>query len=153
MAENASCQSFAPGETVVSQGEPGDSLFLVVSGSLDVFQATDLNLSASLPGHQVASLHRSDIFGEMALCTGEDRSASVICNKECVLIEIERQHLLPLLEEHPEILETMGQSLPRAGKSSRPPGNWLKAAAGFDCPHATPVQPPWSERMSWLRPL
>jgi len=108
LAANASCQSFAPGETVVSQGESGDSLFLVVNGSLDVFQATDLNLSASLPGHQVASLHRSDIFGEMALCTGEDRSASVICNKECVLIEIERQHLLPLLEEHPEILEIMG---------------------------------------------
>ena len=32
----------------------------------------------------------------------------MVCNNECVLIEIERKHLLPLLEEHPEILETMG---------------------------------------------
>ena len=44
----------------------------------------------------------------MALCTGELRSASVICKSECVLIEIERRHLLPLLEEQPQILETMG---------------------------------------------
>ena len=108
LSANASCQSFAPGETVVRQGERGDSLFLVVSGSLDVFQASGTNQAASLPGQQVASLHSSDIFGEMALCTGEARSASVLCNKECVLIEIERKHLLPLLEEHPEILETMG---------------------------------------------
>ena len=79
-----------------------------MSGSLDVFQASSKNPTASLPGQQVASLHSSDIFGEMALCTGEARSASVLCNKECVLIKIERKHLLPLLEEHPEILETMG---------------------------------------------
>jgi CRP-like cAMP-binding protein len=32
----------------------------------------------------------------------------VICKSECVLIEIERKHLLPLLEEQPEMLETMG---------------------------------------------
>ena len=44
----------------------------------------------------------------MALCTGEARTASVICQTECVLIEIERKHLLPLLEEEPAILETMG---------------------------------------------
>ena len=108
LSANSSCQSFAPGETVVRQGEQGDSLFLVVSGSLDVFQASGANPAASLPGQRVASLHSSDIFGEMALCTGEARSASVLCKKECVLIEIERKHLLPLLEEHPEILETMG---------------------------------------------
>ena len=108
LAGHGSCQSFAPGETVVRQGDRGDSLFLVVSGSLDVFQASGTHPDSSLPGQQVASLHSSDVFGEMALCTGEKRSASVLCNNECVLIEIERKHLLPLLEEHPEILETMG---------------------------------------------
>ena len=108
LAGHGSCQSFAPGETVVRQGDRGDSLFLVVSGSLDVFQASGTHPASSLPGQQVASLHSSDVFGEMALCTGEKRSASVLCNNECVLIEIQRKHLLPLLEEHPEILETMG---------------------------------------------
>ena len=79
----------------------------MVCGTLEVFQA-NANSSTSQPSRHVADLEISDSFGEMALCTGEARSASVICKSECVLIEIERKHLLPLLEEHPEILETMG---------------------------------------------
>ena len=61
-----------------------------------------------MPGQQVTSLHSTDFFGEMSLCTGEARTASVICRGECVLIEIKRKHLVALLETHPEILETMG---------------------------------------------
>ena len=107
LADRASCQSFAPGESVVRQGERGDSLYLVVYGTLEVFQA-NANNPTRLPGRHVADLETSDAFGEMALCTGESRTASVICKSECVLIEIERKHLLPLFEEQPEILEIMG---------------------------------------------
>ncbi|WP_114993823.1 mechanosensitive ion channel family protein [Synechococcus sp. UW179A] len=107
LAALAGCETFAPGESVVRQGEHGDSLFLVVRGTLEVFQA-NANSSTRHPGRHVADLQASDAFGEMALCTGEARSASVICKSECVLIEIERKHLLPLIEEQPEILETMG---------------------------------------------
>ena len=107
LGNRASCQTFAPGESIVRQGERGDSLYLVVSGTLEVFQ-TNANSPLTVPGRLIANLQPSDAFGEMALCTGEARSASVICKSECVLIEIERKHLLPLLEEKPEILETMG---------------------------------------------
>ena len=107
LADLASCETFAPGESVVRQGERGDSLYLVVRGTLEVLQ-TNANNSTTQPSRHVADLETSDSFGEMALCTGEVRSASVICKSECVLIEIERKHLLPLLEEQPEILETMG---------------------------------------------
>ncbi len=107
LADLANCQSFAPGESVVRQGERGESLYLVVCGTLEVFQA-NANKPTRLPGRHVADLEASDAFGEMALCTGEARTASVICKSECVLIEIERKHLLPLLEEQPKILETMG---------------------------------------------
>ena len=108
LADNADCHSFAPGETIVRQGDQGDSLYLIVSGTLDVFKADRNTPAAAMPGQQVTSLHSTDFFGEMALCTGEARTASVICRGECVLIEIKRKHLVPLLETHPEILETMG---------------------------------------------
>ena len=107
LAELSSCQSFAPGESIVRQGERGDSLYIVIRGTLEVFQF-NANTSTRSPGRHVADLETSDVFGEMALCTGEARSASVICKSECVLIEIERKHLLPLLEEQPALLETMG---------------------------------------------
>ena len=108
LADNANCQSFGPGETIVRQGDQGNSLYMVVSGTLDVFKADHTTLGSAMPGQQVTSLQSSDFFGEMALCTGEARTASVICRDECVLIEIKRQHLVPLLETYPEILENMG---------------------------------------------
>jgi small-conductance mechanosensitive channel/CRP-like cAMP-binding protein len=102
LAEQGRCQSYAPGESVVREGERGNSLFIIVSGSLDVLQARGDAL------HRVTTLEPTDIFGEMGLCTGEPRSATVSCREECVLLEIERHHLIPLMEEHPEILETIG---------------------------------------------
>ena len=111
LAEAAHCQSFAPGEAVVQQGERGDSLFIVVSGNLEVFQAETTGHASHGPEQKIASLKTTDIFGEMSLCTGEARSASVICINECVLIEIERRHLLPLINEQPDVLETMGTIL------------------------------------------
>ena len=108
LADNANCQSFGPGETIVRQGDQGNSLYMVVSGTLDVFKADQTTQGSAMPGQQVTSLQSSDFFGEMALCTGEARTASVICRDECVLIEIKRQHLVPLLETYPEILENMG---------------------------------------------
>ena len=108
LANAARCQCFAPGETVVCQGDRGDSLYVVASGNLDVFKTSGSTSALSWPGQQVASLHKASVFGEMALCTGESRTASVICKDECVLLEIERKHLQPLLEEQPKILETMG---------------------------------------------
>ncbi len=103
LAKQASCHSYGHGETVILQGELGTSLYIVVSGSLDVVRRTSQEGLV-----QISTLKRSDVFGEMGLCTGEPRSASVICKEECVLLEIQRRHLIPLMEESPQILETMG---------------------------------------------
>ena len=103
LAKQACCHSYGHGETVILQGELGTSLYIVVSGSLDVVRRTSQEGLV-----QISTLKRSDVFGEMGLCTGEPRSASVICKEECVLLEIQRRHLIPLMEESPQILETMG---------------------------------------------
>ena len=103
LARQACCHSYGLGETVVLQGEHGTSLYIVVSGSLDVVRRTSQEGLV-----HISTLKHSDVFGEMGLCTGEPRSANVICNEECVLLEIERIHLIPLMEESPQILETMG---------------------------------------------
>ena len=108
LADNANCYSFGPGETIVRQGDQGNSLYMVVSGTLEVFKADLTTQGSAMPGQKVTTLQNSDFFGEMALCTGEARTASVICRDECVLIEIKRRHLVPLLETYPEFLETMG---------------------------------------------
>ena len=103
LAQQACCHSYGLGETVVLQGELGTSLYIVVSGSLDVVRSTSREGLV-----HISTLMGSDVFGEMGLCTGEPRSANVICKEECVLLEIQRKHLIPLMEESPQILETIG---------------------------------------------
>ncbi len=95
LAKQACCHSYGLGETVILQGELGSSL--------DIVRRTQQEGLV-----QISTLKRSDVFGEMSLCTGEPRSASLICKEECVLLEIQRRHLIPLMEESPQILETMG---------------------------------------------
>lgn len=60
-----------PGEVLVRQGDPGDQLFVVDEGSLDV--------TAELNGRTVplGRLTRGDVFGEFALISGKPRTATV----------------------------------------------------------------------------
>jgi len=103
LAEMATCSSFAPGESIVRQGDNGESLFIVVGGRLEVLRGEEHETLV-----HIAFLGASDIFGEMALFTGEARTASVIATEECVLLEIRRQHLMPLMDKNPHIIETIG---------------------------------------------
>ena len=103
LSDMATCISFAPGESVVRQGERGESLFIVVNGKLEVLRE-DSNHSMA----HITYLEDADIFGEMALCTGEARTATIIAIQECILLEIQRQHLMPLMKKNPQIIETIG---------------------------------------------
>lgn len=64
----AETRALAPGETVVSQGEPGTDFYVVASGELQVVQ----------DGHDVRRLHPRDSFGEVALLRTVPRTATVV---------------------------------------------------------------------------
>src|SRR6202008_4363164 len=74
--------SFGRGEKLIQQGANGDSMFILVKG--------DANVVVNRNGFdtRVASLHSGDCFGEMSLLTGEKRSASVVANSDCEVVEI-----------------------------------------------------------------
>src|SRR5205823_12764517 len=63
--------SFEDGEAACRQGEPGDSLFVIARGRLGVY------VDAGGRETQVATMGEGVCFGEMALLTGEPRSATV----------------------------------------------------------------------------
>ena len=56
----------------------------------------------------MAQLATGDVFGEMTLCTGEPRSATVRTRCECELAEIKRFSLAQLFGEDPPLLERFG---------------------------------------------
>jgi CRP-like cAMP-binding protein len=87
------------GQVVVRQGDPGDSLFLVAAGELRVF--------VNMPDGEknVARLFENTLFGEMALITGQPRTASVAAVGEADVIGVSKSALglvtakVPMLRE------------------------------------------------------
>ncbi len=84
------------GGIVVSEGDPGDSIFLIADGSVRVLV---------VGGHgrplEIRRLDAGDFFGEVAALSGRPRSATVVAVADCELLEIERWALEMLVEARP----------------------------------------------------
>jgi len=89
---------FAAGEPVVEQGALADSLYVVDSGELAVL--VDDGDGARV---EVGTLSAGDAFGEMALLTGEPRTATVQARTEASLYRIDKDALAPLLKDRPQL--------------------------------------------------
>ena len=76
------------GSTVVAEGEPGRSMFIVRSGRLAVSKRADAG--GAIP---ISVLERGDFFGEMTLIEMQNRSATVVAEVPTVLYELTAQNL------------------------------------------------------------
>lgn len=90
--------TFEPGEIVVTEGEPGDSLFVLASGRVRV-SARD----RAGRNHQVRVLDEGEFFGEISLVTGQARTATVTAATPCELLELHRDRLRAIGERHPQV--------------------------------------------------
>jgi CRP-like cAMP-binding protein len=88
-------QEVAPGETILHEGDAGDALFVVESGTV-VVRTGDLNLAELGPG---------DHFGEIALVTGGTRTADVIAPTGATVLRLDRHVYLEYLAALPDILQ------------------------------------------------
>lgn len=93
----ADYQALPKGRTIIHQGDQGNSFYQIISGSARVFRISedgvDVTLNTMGPG---------EIFGEMALLTGEPRSASVETQEACGLLVISKEAFDNLAAEIPE---------------------------------------------------
>jgi CRP-like cAMP-binding protein len=87
------------GDVVMRQGDVGDSLFLVASGELRVFVATPDGPK------DVAHLFENTLFGEMALITGQPRTASVAVVGAADVIQVSKTALLHVIATVPSVRE------------------------------------------------
>jgi small-conductance mechanosensitive channel/CRP-like cAMP-binding protein len=85
------------GAEVVRRGEVGDSLFVIHEGALEV-RVGDPEAPA------VAFMGPGDVFGEMSLLTGAERSATVTTGSPSVVSQITKADVHPLLQQHPELV-------------------------------------------------
>ncbi len=85
------------GETIVTEGEPGESMYFLLSGSVRV------EVAGSDGPRSVGTLAAGEPFGEMALFEGEPRSASVIAETKARLGRIDRTDFEELVDDVPGI--------------------------------------------------
>ena len=89
---------YSKGETILRHAAAGDSMFVVHSGTASVRLPDDSHEG----WHEVAQLGPGTVFGEMALLTGETRTADVVALTDVTALEIGKDALQPILSDHPE---------------------------------------------------
>ncbi|HJW52551.1 MAG TPA: patatin-like phospholipase family protein [Burkholderiaceae bacterium] len=86
------------GETLIRQGEVGDSAYLTISGRVRVYVATDEQAP-----RVVRELSRGEVIGEMSLYTGEPRSATVVAVRDSVLVQLDKPQFEELVLRYPQV--------------------------------------------------
>lgn len=104
LARGGHLREFAPHAVIVHEEEAGSSLFVVIEGLLEVTKKV-----AGKPDRRVGRLVPGEIFGEMSLLTGAQRSATVTAATSASLLEIDKQQIEPVLASHPEAIAALGQ--------------------------------------------
>lgn len=99
LVEAAQVRFYSRGETILRMATAGDSMFIVHEGTVSVRIPDDSESGR----HEVAQLGPGSVFGEMALLTGEARTADVVALTDVTAIEISKPSLQPILQSHPDI--------------------------------------------------
>ena len=127
------------GATIFSKGDPGISLFAVISGTVKI--------SISSPDGRNAILNligAGEIFGEIALLDRQPRSADAIANTNCELFIIDRREFIPFVQSQPTL--AMKPRMPRTLVATPP-----RKAKSFTASSAS-YSAKSSPKMTWSSP-
>jgi len=113
LAQAMSHRTVAAGEHLFRAGEPGDSMFIVERGAVELFvndtTGQKIVLHTSQPG---------DFFGELSLLDGGSRTASARAVEQTLLLVLDREDLLQLFRKRPDaaldMLAVMGRMTRKA---------------------------------------
>jgi len=109
-------QEFQAGTTVFNEGTPGDVMYVVLDGELEV----------RVGGKRIEDAKPGDVVGEMALIDTKARSATVVARTDCRLVPINEKRFLVLVHETPVfallVMRILADRLRRttAGRRARP---------------------------------
>ncbi len=104
----------APGRTLITRAQPGNGLYVLLSGRCDV-------LTQGPEGREVvlAELREGDVFGEMSVLFKQAASASVRATTPCTVLRLAKERVDELIMTHPQILETLSELSARRSSENR----------------------------------
>jgi CRP-like cAMP-binding protein len=97
--------TYEPGDIVVTEGEPGQSLFTLTTGHVKVFVR-----NPDQRNFEVATLTEGDFFGEISSLSGRPRSATVVAASACELLELDRPTLDSIARTHARVRDVLEAS-------------------------------------------
>ena len=92
-------------EVLFEEGEPGDSLYILVGGVLEATRQAVANLGA------LGRLGPGDTFGELGLLTGEPHPTTMTAITPSTLLVLPKAALEPLLREEPNLVSALERAL------------------------------------------
>ena len=90
-ANSDNVQAFQANATIFAEGTPGDVMYVVIEGEVELRIRSDV-LEVAGPGA---------IVGEMALIDAQPRSATARAKSDCRLAPVDERRFLFLVHEHP----------------------------------------------------
>ncbi|MFL6074094.1 MAG: Crp/Fnr family transcriptional regulator, partial [Mycobacteriales bacterium] len=102
LAEAAVPRSFRRGQLLCVEGEPGESLLVLRTGSAVVFRTAQSGERAVL-----AVVRAPDVLGEVALLDRSPRSASIEALEDITALALSRQAFIELAYRNPKVLDTV----------------------------------------------
>ena len=105
IVERLKFKSYEANETICKVGDPGDTMFIIISGGVKICIYGQDNKEEQV----VANLGPGDYVGEMSLLTGEPRSASVITTEPSEMFLLHKNDFDVILEKFPSISLSMGK--------------------------------------------
>ncbi|HPA91476.1 MAG TPA: Crp/Fnr family transcriptional regulator [Quisquiliibacterium sp.] len=108
LAAGSARRSYPKGRTIVSEGEPSQSMYILLAGRAKV-QRSDAE------GKEVilAVLGSGEFFGEMSLIDDSPRSASVITLESCEFMAVSKDAFKTMLQQSPEVSMAVMRGLVR----------------------------------------
>ncbi|SFZ78050.1 Crp/Fnr family transcriptional regulator [Chitinimonas taiwanensis] len=95
---SAAARTFAKGAIIITEGEAGSSMFLLMQGRVKVY-VSDSNGKE----YVLAVLGPGEYVGELALLDDEPRTASVETEEQSTFLVIQKEDFLTLMRNHPQI--------------------------------------------------
>jgi hypothetical protein len=91
-----------PGEIIITQGDPGSSLYILTSGKVKAFVRNAEGRQA-----QVGVFGEGAFFGEISILTGKPRAATIVAASRAELLELDRKTLDSITKKHPHVWQVL----------------------------------------------
>ena len=104
-------EEYPKGDKIVIEGDPGNCLFLIVEGSVEILKTVPG--AGNDHGEQIATLGKGETFGEMSIIDLHTRSATVRALEDSIVLILSQKSLSRIWRNHPKIYTLILMNLAR----------------------------------------